>query len=233
MVVIEKSQSNAQNAKIMGSGERTLVLSHGYGADQSIWDDVAHDLAQSFRVVLFDWNFSGAVDASLIHDASEYSLYEAFSDDLHCIDGYEGGFERSDVESIFTNMESNFTMWARGFAGIVVAQGGCPSAAEKFGECLVRMRPEVALAVAKAVFLSDLREMLDQVEVPCTVINGEKDPVVPVSVSRYMERKIRGGATLDLLEFDGHFPQLTASKILVDALINSVLGSSTSLINDE
>lgn len=71
------------NAKIVGCGEQTLVLSHGYGGSQAVWDDVLPDLSQRYRVLLFDWSFSSAVDPSIaVFDASKYSSLSAFADDL-------------------------------------------------------------------------------------------------------------------------------------------------------
>uniref|UniRef100_A0A0D9WDF7 AB hydrolase-1 domain-containing protein n=1 Tax=Leersia perrieri TaxID=77586 RepID=A0A0D9WDF7_9ORYZ len=53
------------NATVLGGagGETTatVVLAHGYGGSRRIWDDVAPSLAKTFRVVVFDWSFSGEV----------------------------------------------------------------------------------------------------------------------------------------------------------------------------
>ncbi|CAA6666281.1 unnamed protein product [Spirodela intermedia] len=240
MVVAKKCLADALNARTLGSGEITLVLSHGYGADQTIWEEILPDLAERCRVVLFNWDFSGGTAAT-----SGVSIYWAFSTTLidlmdemalrsvvfvghsmagmiGCIaaaerpdlfrrlvllgasprylnsDGYEGGFEMSEVQAMFTTMEYDFHSWARTFAG--------------FGESLRRMSPGVALALAKAVFLSDLRAVLSAVNVPCTVINGTRDAV----------RKLGGEASLVALDFDGHFPQLTAHHILLHTLYSAL-----------
>lgn len=121
------------------------------------------------------------------------------------------------MEALFTSIESNFQTWARAFVGLVVGQDH-PSEAAKFCKSLLRMGSDVALAMARAIFLSDLREVLHGVAVPCTVINGTRDVVVPTSVASYMQRRIKGKPGLELLDFDGHFPQLTAHKILVNAI---------------
>lgn len=46
------------NPRIVGCGERTLVLSHGYGGSQAIWDKVLPHLSRRNKVLLFDWDFS-------------------------------------------------------------------------------------------------------------------------------------------------------------------------------
>ncbi|TVU17197.1 hypothetical protein EJB05_33216, partial [Eragrostis curvula] len=50
------------NAMVFGAGDETVVLAHGYGGTRFIWDDVVPALAARFRVVVFDWSFSGAAD---------------------------------------------------------------------------------------------------------------------------------------------------------------------------
>lgn len=83
MVLPEKSLSTAMNAKIIGSGSEVMVLAHGFGGDQSVWDKILPSLSQYYSVLIFDWNFSGAIDQDLnLYDPVKYSSYDAFADDL-------------------------------------------------------------------------------------------------------------------------------------------------------
>ncbi|KAF2304564.1 hypothetical protein GH714_033602 [Hevea brasiliensis] len=204
--------SIAMNARIIGSGSQDLILAHGYGVDQSLWDKIVPDLAEHFRVVVFDWIFSGAVKEEHQHlfDPDKYSSYDAFADDLICLiddmnlnlplvfighsmsgmigciasikrpelfkrivligsspryinaDDYEGGFNKSEIDDIVSNIESDFQNWVLGFPSLVVDSGD-PLSVEKLRKSLANMRPEVALSVAKTVFFSDERETLDKV----------------------------------------------------------------------
>lgn len=70
------------NAKIQGLGTETIVFAHGYGTDQSIWDKITPFFTENYRVVLFDWPFSGAVKDESLYDPLKYSSLEAFADDL-------------------------------------------------------------------------------------------------------------------------------------------------------
>lgn len=81
-MVMHKSLSTAMNARMIGSGKDTIILAHGYGGDQSVWDKVLSSLAQRFQVLVFDWSFSGAVSNQQPFDAVKYSSYDAFADDL-------------------------------------------------------------------------------------------------------------------------------------------------------
>lgn len=82
MVLLDKGLSTAMNTKTVGSGREAIVLAHGFGGDQSLWDKILPDLAQHFRVVVFDWSFSGAVEDHTLFNPLKYSSYDAFANDL-------------------------------------------------------------------------------------------------------------------------------------------------------
>ncbi|XP_078431316.1 putative strigolactone esterase DAD2 [Wolffia australiana] len=255
MVDATKSLADLMNARTIGSGETTLVLSHGYGADQTIWDEVLPGLVQRYHIVLFNWNFPAAAAAAepaykafsvqLIHLIEEMGLSDvvfvghSMAGMVGCIaaaqrpnifrrlvlvgasprylnsDGYIGGLTMKEVAGLFAMMEHDFNGWACSFA---MAMVGVPAMAERFSQMLQRMNPQVALTLAKSVFLSDCRELLKNVKVSCTVINGSRDPVVPMTAADFIQQNLAGEASLLTLDFDGHFPQLTVPKLLVDAL---------------
>lgn len=136
------------------------------------------------------------------------------------IDDYEGGFSTSDIEDIISNIESNFHNWASSFAPLVVDSND-PQSVDKLTKCFKKMRPEVALSVAKTVFYSDERNILEKVLTPCTIVQT-RDIVVPNSVAYYMQERIKGKSTVEIIDNDGHFPHLTAHQQLLDVL-NGVL----------
>ncbi|XP_078428873.1 alpha/beta-Hydrolases superfamily protein [Wolffia australiana] len=265
MVMLEKAKVLTLNAKTIGSGEKTVVLAHGFGGDQSVWEYVLPEIANFCKVLVFDLNFSAAVDRRTTQEQSKPNVYDAFADDLislldsfsfkdvlfvgHSMSGmigclasikrpdlfgrllllcasprylnsadYEGGFEREGVEGVFLAIESSFEAWARAFAAIVVGQS-YPTEVAKFGKLLLRMGSQVALPLAGAVFLSDFTDMLGQVKVPCTIVNGTRDLVVPISVADYIRRKVNGPASLVNIDFEGHFPQLTAPQPLIEVIL--------------
>ena len=120
------------------------------------------------------------------------------------------------------NIESNYENWISTFSLNVVDPNDEPSV-NKFRECLKRMRNEVPLSLARTVFCNDYRDILEKVETPCTIIQSSSDIVVPYSVALYMEKKIKGKVTLEVIDTIGHFPQLTSPLQLVDVL-KGVLG---------
>ncbi|XP_009336865.3 probable strigolactone esterase DAD2 [Pyrus x bretschneideri] len=274
-MVLEKTLSTAMNAKIVGSGGEAVVLAYGYGGDQSVWDKILPYLSQHYRVLVFDWPFSGAVNnkdgdnLKLFDPAGKYSSYDAFALDLialldefnlkstvfvghsmsgmiGCIasvkrpdlfksliligaspryintDDYEGGFEMSDITEIISAIESNYHNWAANFATLAVDTNDPPSV-EKFAKCLQRMRPKVALALAKTVFYSDHRDVIDKVSTPCTIVGTSNDIAAPKSVAFYMQKKMKENSNVEIMNTNGHFPHLTAHLELLDVL-GKVLG---------
>lgn len=264
MVLETKSLSSAMNAKIVGSGSESIVLAHGYGGDQSVWDKILPYLAQHYSVLVFDWTFSSAAKDPNLFDPAKYSSYDDFACDLialldelnlkssvfvghsmsamvGCIasikrpdlfsnliligaspryqntDDYEGGFENSDIKQILSSIESDFHNWAAHFASLVVDSND-PLSVDKFTACLQKMRPEFALALGKIVFYSDERETLDKVSTPCTIIHTSSDIVSPKSVAFYMQKKIKENPKVEIINTNGHFPQLTAHVELLDVL---------------
>jgi len=276
VIKLEESLSTAMNAKVMGSGKETVVLAHGFGGDQSLWDKVLPVLAQNYQVVVFDWCFSGAIkDPNTLFDPEKYFSYEAFSDDLialfeelnidstvfvghsmsamiGCIasikrpnlfkklvlvspspryvnsECYEGGFDVKDIEQLFSSIESNYDGWASFFPSVVIDKNDSESL-QVFENCLKRMKPEIGLSTAKTVFLSDYRDILEKVVVPCTIVQTTNDIVVPLSVVEYMNKMIKGESTIEMIDTIGHFPQLTAPLQFLD-IFDRVMNTSENLI---
>ncbi|XP_074280990.1 strigolactone esterase D14 [Silene latifolia] len=261
MVMQKTSLSASMNAKIIGTGDETLVLAHGYGGDQSLWEKIIPCLAEKYQVVVFDWSFVGESS----YDPTKYSSFDGFADDLvglmdemsikscvfvgHSMSGmigciasvkrpflfkkliligasprylnsedYEGGFEPPEIEQLLSTIETNFQPWASGFAPLAVG-GKDTLAIDKFEKTLKKMCPQVALDVAKVIFLSDNRHVLEQVNVPCTLICTTNDIVVPSSVPHYMQKRlVKSKSVIEVIDVDGHFPHLTAHVELLEVL---------------
>ncbi|KAI0493866.1 hypothetical protein KFK09_023992 [Dendrobium nobile] len=252
------------NSRLIGNGEITLVLSHGYGASQAVWDEVVPKLSKRYQLFLFDWCFSEAVKPPLAFDSSKDFSFEGFADELislldnnklKCVvfvghsmagmvgclasikrpdlfshlvlvgaspryvnsDDYQGGFQLTDVENILTNIQTNFQAWAEEFAPM--ASGITDQIhLKKLIDSFKGMNPTAALSLAKMIFLSDQRHVLEHVNLPCTIIQGTEDIVVPVVVGDYMKRKLKGETSLVNIEKNAHFPQITSPKKFVEIL---------------
>ncbi|WP_339721069.1 alpha/beta hydrolase [uncultured Paraglaciecola sp.] len=69
------------NVTILGSGEKTLLLAHGFGCDQNMWRFMLPALTDHYRVILFDYVGSGKSDLSHF-DQSRYSSLEGYAQDV-------------------------------------------------------------------------------------------------------------------------------------------------------
>jgi len=72
---------DALHVKVLGEGKKTLVLSHGYATDQSVWHKILPFLEKNYKVILFDLPFAGAVNPSKFN-YNRYKSYEGYADDL-------------------------------------------------------------------------------------------------------------------------------------------------------
>jgi sigma-B regulation protein RsbQ len=78
------------NVKVTGHGERTLVLAHGLGTDQTIWQLVVARLAADHRLVLFDYGGCGGADRAA-YDPVRYATLDGYAEDLREVVESVGG----------------------------------------------------------------------------------------------------------------------------------------------
>eukprot|EP00249_Psilotum_nudum_P020164 c27584_g1_i2 orf=477-1289(+) len=64
----------AHNVKVLGSSEEVLVLAHGFGSDQSMWQNIVPPLLNSYKVILFDLAFAGTTSP----DNFTSEIYDSF-----------------------------------------------------------------------------------------------------------------------------------------------------------
>ena len=69
------------NVQIIGSGEQTLLMAHGFGCDQNMWRFLTPSLESHFRIVLFDYVGSGHSTVSS-YSSRRYSQLSGYSQDL-------------------------------------------------------------------------------------------------------------------------------------------------------
>jgi len=130
---------------------------------------------------------------------------------------YIGGFTEEDLEQVFQTMESNYYDRVSGFAPMAMAQPQRLELAEYFAGTLKEIRPDVAISVAKAIFYSDLRSELPNMQVETLILQPQADVVVPVEVGHYLLHHLPN-ASLQLMPTTGHFPHISDPDIIQDAI---------------
>ncbi|GJM89914.1 hypothetical protein PR202_ga06141 [Eleusine coracana subsp. coracana] len=70
------------NVREVGSGDTTVVLAHGYGANQGLWDKLLPSLSHTNKVLLFDWDFATSSSAAGNDDDGQRYSFVRFAEDL-------------------------------------------------------------------------------------------------------------------------------------------------------
>ncbi|CAN8269862.1 unnamed protein product [Cochlearia groenlandica] len=76
-----KNIIEALNVRVVGTGNRILVLAHGFGTDQSAWHLILPYFTSTYRVVLYDLVCAGSVNPDHF-DFNRYTTLDAYVDDL-------------------------------------------------------------------------------------------------------------------------------------------------------
>ncbi|XVE95027.1 hypothetical protein REPUB_Repub02eG0060600 [Reevesia pubescens] len=71
----------ALNVRVVGSGEKILVLAHGFGTDQSAWQRIIPLFTPYYRIILYDLVCAGSVNPDYF-DFRRYITLDAYVDDL-------------------------------------------------------------------------------------------------------------------------------------------------------
>ncbi|MBC9929688.1 alpha/beta fold hydrolase [Chitinophaga qingshengii] len=130
---------------------------------------------------------------------------------------YTGGFDNASLQALFEAIQTNYEAWIIGFSALAMRNSDRPALAEQFARSLQALRPDIALGVAKAIFLLDQRQELPKVSHPTFILQTADDIAVPAVVSEYMERHIPGSTRIQI-NAQGHFPQISAPDEVIHAL---------------
>lgn len=131
---------------------------------------------------------------------------------------YFGGLDEEVLNQLFYAMQSNFKAWVSGFAPLALGADIDSMAVQEFSRTLFNIRPDIAFTVAKTIFQSDLRSVLHQVQVPCHILQSSKDLAVPVVVASYLHHALGGPSAVEILQTEGHLPQLSAPDVVIPVL---------------
>lgn len=135
--------------------------------------------------------------------------------------GYVGGFAREQISQLLQAMQQDYAAWANGFAPMVVANPDRPLLALEFTRRLLLLRPDMAVKVLSAAFLSDHRPDVEKVSVPIRILQTEFDPAVPMSAARWLATHARA-ESFEVIPTLGHFPHWTAANAVNASLLDFV-----------
>jgi len=88
---VAMSLRHRNNVKVEGNGPATLILSHGFGCDQTMWSYLYRHFTDRFRVVMYDLVGAGQSDLDA-YDTGKYGSLAGYAQDLsEIIDEYAIG----------------------------------------------------------------------------------------------------------------------------------------------
>ena len=132
--------------------------------------------------------------------------------------GYEGGFEREDIDAMLDDLDSNYFGWSSAIAPLMMANPDRPELGEELTGNFCSTDPMIARHFAHVTFLSDNRADLAAVIVPTLVIECADDVIAPSAVTRFVHEQICG-SELVALAASGHIPNLSAPEELRTAIL--------------
>ena len=132
-------------------------------------------------------------------------------------DGYVGGFDRADIESLLDSLDSNYLGWSSSMAPVIMGNPDRPELGAELSNSFCRTDPEIAKKFARVTFLSDNREDLARLRTPALILQCADDVIAPLPVGDYVHRHLPG-STLVYMNATGHCPNLSAPQETIDAM---------------
>jgi len=128
--------------------------------------------------------------------------------------GYIGGFNQLDLDNLYEAMTSNYYAWVSGFSAMAMANPDKKELGEQFAATLSAIRPDIALAVSKIIYESDVRSELPKLHKEVLLLQTQQDIAVPSAVAQYLNQHI-AGSKLEYLDATGHFPHISAPNEVI------------------
>ena len=132
-------------------------------------------------------------------------------------DGYTGGFRREDIDELLESLDSNYLGWSTAMAPVIMANPDRPELGAELTESFCRTDPDIQKRFARATFLSDNRDDLRRVGVPCLVLQCSDDVIAPEAVGRFVHEHLPDSDFVQLAA-TGHCPNLSAPQETADAI---------------
>ncbi|TDO22679.1 alpha/beta fold hydrolase [Pedobacter duraquae] len=130
---------------------------------------------------------------------------------------YVGGFTQDALDGMYETMTTNYYAWVSGFSAVAMGNPDKPELGEEFAKTLREIRPDIALAVVKVIFESDVRNQLPVLNLPTLLLQTKEDIAVPGQVAAYLNDHIKN-SVLQILDAEGHFPHISAPDTVIKSI---------------
>ncbi|MES2922390.1 MAG: alpha/beta hydrolase [Verrucomicrobiota bacterium] len=130
---------------------------------------------------------------------------------------YVGGFKESEIDELLESLDSNHMGWSMTMAPVIMGNPQRAELGEELAQSFCRTDPGIAKHFARTTFLSDMRDILPAVGVPCLILQCSSDVIAPVAVGEYVQSRIPD-SKLVILNATGHCPNLSAPEETIAAI---------------
>lgn len=122
---------------------------------------------------------------------------------------YKGGFEEDAIQDLLETIDSNYLGWSQAMAPVIMGNEDRPELGEELSNSFCSTDPEIAKNFARITFLSDNRDDLKKVALPCLIIQSKQDVIAPIEVGEYTASMLKNGI-LNIIDATGHCPNISA-----------------------
>lgn len=132
-------------------------------------------------------------------------------------EGYLGGFERADVETMLTFMETDYLGWSNTFGPFIMGNPDQPSLGQELATSFCHTDPDITKEFARVTFFSDNRPDLPKLQVKSLILQCSEDMIAPEEVGAYLNQSLKN-STLVKLKATGHCPNVSAPLETIAAM---------------
>ena len=123
-------------------------------------------------------------------------------------EGYNGGFEKQDIEELLQLMEMNIAGWANVMASFATDSENFPAVTTNIEQTFSLLNPIIARQFAEVTFFSDNRDKLSACTIPTYLVQCAEDSIVPIEAANYLQQHIPN-SHMQIVDIKGHYPHLS------------------------
>jgi sigma-B regulation protein RsbQ len=135
-------------------------------------------------------------------------------------ESYVGGMDKSDLDGLFTMMDSNYLGWSGTIAPLIMGNSDQPELGDELTANFCATDPDIAREFAKVTFFSDSRADLHNLKVPSLTLQCTQDILAPLEIGYYINQHTPNNK-LVILNATGHCPHLSAPTETIRAINTS------------
>ena len=130
---------------------------------------------------------------------------------------YTGGFTKPEINELLESLDNNHLGWSMAMAPVIMGNPDKEELTAELASSFCRTDPTIVKQFARATFLSDKRDLLEEITIPALILQCSNDIIAPQSVGIYMHEKIKNSNLL-IMQATGHCPNLSAPEETIAAI---------------